>query len=161
LSFAWNEEDHKRSDKYTRMIIETVNALRDDLLVDTYVHGRFEVTNALVGPLLTEMLDAKKIHLVSIMDHTPGQGQYKDIDKYVAFMVKWLGGSADDFDPEFLKERIRARVAADKAKPWSWDVVNEALRIAKGHDIAVASHDDDTKEKVIRLAALGVTVSEF
>src|SRR5262249_13761610 len=100
-------------------------------------------------------------HLVSIMDHTPGQGQYKDIDKYVAFMVKWLGGSADDFDPEFLKERIRARVASEQAKPWSWDVVNETLHIAKAHCIAVASHDDDTKEKVTRLASMGVTISEF
>ncbi len=161
LSFAWNDEDAQRSDKVTRAIIETVNALRGVLLVDTYVHGRFEVTNAAVGPLLTEMLDAGKIQLVSIMDHTPGQGQYKDLKKYVDFIIKWLGVTAEDIDPEFLMERIQARVAKQQARAWSWDIVHDAVQIARTRGFAVASHDDDTAAKVDQLAALGVTISEF
>ncbi|HVO43846.1 MAG TPA: alpha-D-ribose 1-methylphosphonate 5-triphosphate diphosphatase [Aggregatilineales bacterium] len=161
LSFAWNEEDHMRSDKHTRRVIETVETCRPSLLVDTYVHGRFEVTNALVGPLLTEMLDARKIQLVSFMDHTPGQGQYKDIEKYVDFIVKWLGVNREDIEPDFLINRIKARIAKQQERRWSWNVVSEAMRIARAHGIAVASHDDDTAAKVERLAGLGVSISEF
>ncbi len=161
LSFAWNDEDEKRSDKQTRLIIETVNTLRDVLLVDTYVHGRFEVTNIGVGPLLTEMLDAGKIQFVSIMDHTPGQGQYKDVKQYVNFIIKWLGVTADDLDPEFLMERIQARIAKQQTREWSWDIVRDAVQIAHKRGFAVASHDDDTAAKVDRLAELGVTISEF
>ncbi len=161
LSFAWNDDDDKRSDKATRAIIETVNGLRDVLLVDTYVHGRFEVTNAAVGPLLTEMLDAGKIQFVSIMDHTPGQGQYKDLDKYIGFITKWLGVTPEDLDPEFLKERIQQRIAMQQTRDWSWDIVHDAVEIARARGFAVASHDDDTIAKVDRLAELGVTISEF
>lgn len=161
LSFAWNEEDAKRSDKVTRSIIETVHNTRDHLLVDTYVHARFEVTNSAVGPLLTEMLDQHKIQLVSIMDHTPGQGQYKDLKAYVNFIVKWLGVTEDDIDPQFLMDRIRARIDKQQKRPWSWDVVHDVVRISRERQFAVASHDDDTPEKVEMLAALGVTISEF
>ena len=161
LAFAWDENDDKRSDPVTRGIIETINTMRDVLLVDTFVHGRFEVTNAAVGPLLTELLDAGKIKMVSIMDHTPGQGQYKDVNKYVDFIMKWLGVDPEDIDPEFLIERIRGRIARQQRRPWSWEVVNEAARISRTRGVALASHDDDTAEKVERLAKIGVTISEF
>jgi alpha-D-ribose 1-methylphosphonate 5-triphosphate diphosphatase len=161
LSFAWNEDDAKRSDKVTRAIIDTVHNTREHLLVDTYVHGRFEVTNSAVGPLLTEMLDQHKIQLVSIMDHTPGQGQYKDLKSYVNFIVKWLGVTEDDIDPQFLMDRIKARIDKQQKRPWSWDVVNDVVRISRQRQFAVASHDDDTAEKVEMLGALGVTISEF
>lgn len=161
LSFAWNEDDHVRSDKHTRAVIKTINALRDVLLVDTYIHGRFEVTNALVGPMLTELLDTGQIQLVSIMDHTPGQGQYKDIDKYVDFVIKWLGVSPEDIEPELLIGRIKARIAKQQTRQWSWDVVHDALRIARERQVVVASHDDDTAAKVDHLATLGVSISEF
>lgn len=138
-----------------------VNALRDHLLVDTYVHGRFEVTNSSVGPLLTELLDAKKIQMVSIMDHTPGQGQYKDVVKYVDFIVKWLGVGSEDIEPQFLIDKINARIAWQQKRAWSWDVVQYALKISLTHGFPVASHDDDTIEKVDHLAELGVTISEF
>lgn len=161
LSFAWSEEDHKRSDKFTREVITTINNLKSDLLIDTYVHARFEVTNAAVGPLLTGLLDEGQIHLVSIMDHTPGQGQYKDVKKYVDFIVKWLGVNPEDLDPNTLMERITARIEKQQKRTWSWDVVSDVMRIAKSRNIPVASHDDDTAEKVTRLAELGVTISEF
>jgi alpha-D-ribose 1-methylphosphonate 5-triphosphate diphosphatase len=161
LSFAWDPDDHKRSDAVTRNIIDTVYGMRDHLLIDTYVHARFEVTNAQVGSLLTELLDAGKIHLVSIMDHTPGQGQYKDIKKYVESISKWLGISTDDIDPKFLMDKIHARIARQQARQWSWEVVEDVLRIAKQRNVPVASHDDDTKAKVDRLATMGVSISEF
>ena len=161
LSFAWDEQDSKRSDQFTRSVIDTVNQMRDHLLIDTYIHARFEVTNAKVGNLLTELLDEGKIHLVSIMDHTPGQGQYKDLKKYVETITKWLGVTQEDLDPTFLMDRIQARIAKQQARQWSWEVVEEVLRIAKERGVPVASHDDDTKVKVDRLAEMGVSISEF
>ncbi len=161
LSFAWDEEDNKRSDAVTRKIIDTVNELHDSLLVDTYVHGRFEVTNLQVGPLLSELVDAKKVHLVSVMDHTPGRGQYKDVKKYVEFIIKWLGVTKDDIEPQFLEDRINARIAKQQSRAWSWDIVRDVIQIAKSHGYAVASHDDDTAAKVDELADMGMTISEF
>jgi alpha-D-ribose 1-methylphosphonate 5-triphosphate diphosphatase len=161
LSFAWNNEDDKRSEPVTRAIIGAVNALRPHLLVDTYVHGRFEATNHHVGPLLTELLNDHKIQLVSVMDHTPGRGQYKDVKAYVKFIVKWMGASPEDINPEQLEERIRARVGTEPEFKWNWDVVGEVLHIAKAQGYTVASHDDDTAEKVDHLADMGMTISEF
>ncbi len=161
LSFSWNDDDHIRSDKMTSTIIETINTIRDRLLIDMYVHGRFEVTNALAGPSLTRLLDAGQIQLVSIMDHTVGQGQYKDVNKYVDFITKWLGIEPEDLDPQFLTDRIQTRIARQQQREWSWEVVNQIVEISTKRGIVVASHDDDTAAKVDRLAELGVTISEF
>jgi alpha-D-ribose 1-methylphosphonate 5-triphosphate diphosphatase len=97
------------------------------------------------------------------MDHTLGQGQYKDIDRYLNFMQKWLGTDLDSLGEH--KERIIAKmkenIAAAAARTRDWDVVADVLRVAAEYGVPVASHDDDTVEKVARQAALGASMSEF
>lgn len=87
ISFSWKQEDIRSQESALEMI-DTVNRLRDEMLTDIYVHARFEVTNPRTAPLVDDLLRRKQIHLVSVMDHTPGQGQYKDIDRYLNFMQK-------------------------------------------------------------------------
>lgn len=163
VSFAWRQNDIRSQEKATE-IINTINERREALLVDFKVHARFEVTNPLTAPILTELLEARKIDLVSIMDHTPGQGQYGDVDRYINFMQTWLGVDLDVFEPgmqERLMGAIREKMLAQAAKPRDWDIVRDVLRIATAYHIPVASHDDDTLQKVDEQAAMGVTMSEF
>ena len=159
VSFAWTKGD-LRSQEKAQEIINVINARRHDLLVDFMVHARFEVTNPETGPILKKLLDNEQVNLVSVMDHTPGQGQYKNVTRYVDFMTRWLG-----FDPEKigddLLERIRNGIAEKVQAPSDWNVAREIAQIALQHNIPVASHDDDTIEKVSRMAGLGVTISEF
>lgn len=162
ISFAWKQNDLRSQESAVEMI-ETLNQMNDKTLVDMYVHTRFEVTNPDTAPILQDLLERDLVQLVSIMDHTPGQGQYQDVDRYLNFMQKWLGADLDSLGD--YKERILAKMKeniAEAAKePRDWDVVREVLAVAKAHNVPVASHDDDTREKVTLQAEMGVSISEF
>jgi len=98
--------------------------------------------------------------LVSVMDHTPGQGQYKNIQKYVDFMTRWLGFDPAQIGDDMIK-RIEGAIEVKAEIPRNWQVVEDVTRIAAVRGIPIASHDDDTLEKVGRMADYGVTISEF
>lgn len=163
VSFAWKQDDIRSQESATEMI-NTIHEMRDHLMVDMRVHARFEVTNPQTAPILEELLQQNKIQLVSIMDHTPGQGQYGDVDRFLGFMQKWMGVDMDSLGEDMkgrVIETMKANILQTAAKPRDWSIVSEVLRIAHEHDIPVAAHDDDTVEKVHDQAELGITISEF
>jgi alpha-D-ribose 1-methylphosphonate 5-triphosphate diphosphatase len=159
IGFSWSKDDLRSQESATELI-NVVNALRNMLLVDMFVHARFEIGNRTTAPILAGLLEAGKIHLVSIMDHTPGQGQYKNIDRYISFMHKWLG--AGDFTPDqSMIDKMKAAIEAQVAQPRDWSQVEEIAALARRYGVPMASHDDDTAEKVRRQADLGFRISEF
>src|SRR5262249_14657756 len=79
----------QRSAERACQMVAAIHALRDTLLIDLLVHARNEVTTPSVAPSLADLLDEQQIHLLSLMDHTPGQGQYRDLEQYVTFMSQW------------------------------------------------------------------------
>lgn len=162
ISFAWKGNDLRTQESATEMINQ-VYALNDELLVDMKVHARFEVTNPSTAPILKALLEEDKIQLVSVMDHTPGQGQYADVDRYLHFMHKWLGVSADALGTmkDEVLEKIKDNINAEAEKPRDWDIIAEVVEVASKYGVPVASHDDDTAEKVSRQSEIGISISEF
>ncbi len=162
ISFAWRKDD-LRSQESAIELIEAVNRLNDETLVDMFVHARFEVTNPSTAAILKDLLERRQVQLVSIMDHTPGQGQYKDIDRYLSFMQKWLGTDLDTLGEhkEAILAKMRENIEAASQRERDWNVVREVLQVASAYGIPVASHDDDTADKVARQAEMGVSISEF
>lgn len=163
ISFAWKQDDI-RSQETATSLINVINDKRDGLLVDFKVHARFEVTNPLTAPVLTELLQARKVDLVSIMDHTPGQGQYGDVDRYINFVQTWIGVDLDVFEPGLqarLVEQIKKSINEQAQRTRDWEIVRDVARIAREYGIPLASHDDDTIQKVFDQAELGVSISEF
>jgi len=159
ISFSWDKGDLRRSENAMR-IIRAVNAQRPSLLCDMRVHARFEVRNMETIDMLNELLRDNQLHLVSLMDHTPGQGQYTDVDHYVRFMKRWMGADTDLIDENAI-EKIKAKILEEAEVPRDWHLVKDMTDLAVKNGIVVASHDDDTIEKVNKMAELGVTVSEF
>jgi len=159
VSFAWTQGDLRSQDK-AQEIIKTVNAKRDTLLVECLVHARFEITNPDTAPILKGLLEQGQVQLVSVMDHTPGQGQYTNVPKYVDFMTRWLGFDPAAIGDDILK-RIEGAIISKSVVPRNWALIREIANVAMAHNIPVASHDDDTIEKVDALAEIGITISEF
>jgi alpha-D-ribose 1-methylphosphonate 5-triphosphate diphosphatase len=145
-----------RSGEHARRMVTTVHALRAELLVDLRVHARYEVPTPSVAPALAELLDRGMVHLVSLMDHTPGQGQYRDMAQYVAFIAKWRNASPAEVEAE-THERIRST----QGNPQIWRTAADLVAQALAQRLPVASHDDDTPEKIDLMADFSVTVSEF
>jgi alpha-D-ribose 1-methylphosphonate 5-triphosphate diphosphatase len=87
------------------------------------------------------------------MDHSPGQGQYRDLETY----RKTLKGYRDMTEAE-LDRLIEERMGTTKL---SESKIRELALLARQHGISIASHDDDSVEKLALVSSFGSTISEF
>jgi alpha-D-ribose 1-methylphosphonate 5-triphosphate diphosphatase len=158
VGFAWRKSD-LRTQETAIEIIRVLNRIKHTLLTDCKIHARFEVTNPETVPILDDMLRQGWIDLVSIMDHTPGQGQYNDTTRYTTFLKEWLGFTDAELAPVY--SRIGEKVEVMAVTPRDWTLVKAIIDTALAHDVVVASHDDDTVEKITTQANMGVTIAEF
>jgi len=152
LSFA-NEELGVRNNAFAAEIARAVHAWQPYALVDNRVHARYEVTDATAPPVLAALLEAGEAHLISFMDHTPGQGQFKDVAAYRGYLAKTYQKSEAELDAIMAAKLAAAHSVMDR--------MNDLAGIARARGVAIASHDDDTPEKIEVIAALGAAISEF
>ncbi|MEJ5269663.1 MAG: alpha-D-ribose 1-methylphosphonate 5-triphosphate diphosphatase [Hydrogenophilus sp.] len=152
ISFA-NEELGVRNNTFAAAIARAVHAWNPHGLVDNRVHCRYEVTDPTAPEILLELMAADEMHLLSVMDHSPGQGQFKDIAAFRDYLARTYKKSAAELDR--LVENKLAQAEGAMAR------IRLLIDAAKAKGIRVASHDDDTPEKVETLHGLGVGISEF
>ncbi|MFS2176441.1 alpha-D-ribose 1-methylphosphonate 5-triphosphate diphosphatase [Rhizobium pisi] len=146
---------HVRSLETTSAVIEGINRLRDDLLIDHRVHARYEITNVGAAPALERLLNADQIDMVSLTDHTPGQGQYNNLQSYI-LSISERRAISEEMAAEIVAKRIAMRNNPEiEAK------LKEIVALSLKHKLSLASHDDDSVEKVAEMHDLGVTISEF
>jgi len=121
---------------------------------DHYLHLRFEISAPNMPELFQQHSAHDQIRLVSIMDHTPGQRQWVNLDKYKARIRKRL---------EYDDDQIDALIEMRKGDQAQYAVEHETAVItwAKKRGIAIASHDDTTREHAASAARKGVSISEF
>ncbi len=152
LSFA-NEELGVRNNTFAASVARAVHAWNPHGLIDNRVHCRYEVTDPTAPEILLEMMESDEMHLLSVMDHSPGQGQFKDIATYRDFLARTYKKSKTELDVLMQNKLVQAEGAIER--------IRLLIAAAKAKGIRIASHDDDTPEKVETLHALGVGISEF
>jgi alpha-D-ribose 1-methylphosphonate 5-triphosphate diphosphatase len=152
LSFA-NEELGVRNNAFATSVARAVHAWNPHGLVDNRVHCRYEVTDPTAPEVLLELMAADEMHLLSVMDHSPGQGQFKDIAAYRDYLARSYKKSAAELDAIVENKLAQADGAMTR--------IRRLIDAAKKKGIHIASHDDDTPEKVETLHSLGVGISEF
>jgi alpha-D-ribose 1-methylphosphonate 5-triphosphate diphosphatase len=154
----WAYEKRKiRTVEKAREIVTTVNELRDTLLVDFYLHARYEITTPGVAQALAELIAAGQVHMVSLMDHTPGQGQYRNLERYFDFMAKWRNVPREAVEANFQERMDHLERIAESI----WPAANRIAGLTLDCGIPLASHDDDTADKVNLVSGLGACISEF
>ena len=149
-AIAYFEDELKgRHPAKSKEILKTLNRLRDKLLVNNLIHARCEISSDISDIL--QVIDDPCVKLISIMDHTPGQGQFKNIEDYKAYHKRVYG----------LKEEEIERILNRKRKYDKMNNLRKVLDKAHKTGIPVASHDDDTDKKVEFFHSLGIKISEF
>lgn len=118
------------------------------------VHLRYEVLYHEGLDKVSELLDKDKIDYLSIMDHSPGQGQYTNPKFYREYATK-VWGVTENYVDTWLDDLVDLHDNLD------WNKIASVIGIAKTKNINVASHDDDTLEKMDFIKNIGVNVSEF
>lgn len=158
LSFApGSTYGHMRSYDFTSEMIRAVVAARPNLLIDHRVHARFEVTFPAALSVVKELVGEGSVDLVSLCDHTPGQGQYRNLELQAANISKNKGISLEAA-AEQLQQRIRDRQETAGDMTATLRAITQYCAL---HGVPVASHDDDTVEKVELMDSLGANISEF
>ncbi|WP_172297191.1 alpha-D-ribose 1-methylphosphonate 5-triphosphate diphosphatase [Pseudoruegeria sp. HB172150] len=148
---------HLRSYEHSKEMLRALKTMRQVLKVDHRVHARFEINYPNALAVVEELISDGTVDLVSLTDHTPGQGQYRDIERLTARTVKEKGMTEAEAVAD-VQERI------DEKRRSAGDVAATLAAISATcaeHGIALASHDDDTPEKVALMHSLGATISEF
>jgi alpha-D-ribose 1-methylphosphonate 5-triphosphate diphosphatase len=132
-----------------------LDALSDaDLLkAEHFLHLRCEVPAADMLALFDTVADHPLVRMVSLMDHSPGVGQYANLDFYRDLRRR---GGLDDATIERRIGELQAQRAKLRAPNRQ-----ALLQRVRGRNIALASHDDRTEEEIAENEADGIRVSEF
>lgn len=152
LSFA-NHELGVRNNAFAADIARAMGEWNRHALVDNRVHLRYEVTDETAPPYLAELLGGGHAQMISFMDHSPGQGQFKDVAAYRAYLSRSYKTSEEELDRIIAAKHVSAQSAMLR--------MQALAHVAAQHSVAIASHDDDTPQKVEVVAGLGATISEF
>ncbi|MFW5679271.1 MAG: alpha-D-ribose 1-methylphosphonate 5-triphosphate diphosphatase [Pseudomonadota bacterium] len=124
------------------------------LRADHLVHLRCEVSDPHVVDIFEEHVEEPNIRVVSLMDHTPGQRQWHDLERYRTFHR----GRTESTDAEFealVERRIEEQTRyADAHRKAIVDLVRDRT-------VVLASHDDTTVAHVEQAKAEGCLISEF
>jgi alpha-D-ribose 1-methylphosphonate 5-triphosphate diphosphatase len=144
--------------------IETLRSTYDAILAgqgsgalraDHWFHLRCELAYPRLIEALEPLLDHTSVRLISLMDHTPGQRQYRDLQQYRKYYSKnRLSWSEDEF-ADVVKRRTEQQAR------YSTEHESAVLTLSHGRGIVLASHDDTDAQQVEHARRIGVTISEF
>ncbi len=154
LSFADNELG-LRSPGEVERIIRMVKAFdrSSDAMVNHLIHARYEIGAREGLTVLESLLGEGLIDMVSVMDHTPGQGQFTTLGTFVNYYAGTYGDAYEEI------EGMANRKMASRES--GWEKITEFSSRLKEAGLPFLSHDDDTPEKINIVKALGVGASEF
>ncbi|MGI8809384.1 MAG: alpha-D-ribose 1-methylphosphonate 5-triphosphate diphosphatase [Acidimicrobiales bacterium] len=160
VRFQENEEREASLDQAVELC-ETLKARRHaaEVPLDHYVLHRLDARSPGGVGVLETCLGAGAAGLVSIEDHTPGQGQFRDISKLARFYRKDNGAvRSDDEARAAVEERIALRhgllahVGPNRAR---------LAELAGCGRIRLLAHDLVDHDEVTEASALGASVAEF
>ena len=122
------------------------------LISDHMLHLRCELGAPDVVDDLTEALRQPRVRLVSVMDHTPGQRQWRNLDHWRQFHSK-------RYSREELDATIHERLAAQQLH--AEGNRRRIVALCRERGLPLASHDDTTPDHVLEGVGDGVRISEF
>jgi len=154
---VWREDGAEDVDGRAGVLATAITSAREaDLLrADHFLHLRCELPMPDVVEEAMELVERPDVRLMSLMDHTPGQRQFRDEGKLRDYYRGKAGGMTDaELDVLFGR-----RVEYQKA--YAADNMRRIVALAHQHAIPLASHDDTTEENVTDAIRDRVSVAEF
>ena len=154
---VWREEGAADVDGQAGALATAIARARADglLRIDHFLHLRCEVPTPKVVDDASELVGRPDVRLMSLMDHTPGQRQFRDPVKLREYYRGKSGGMSDDELDVLFARRI------DNHANYAAKNYRDLMALATGWKIPLASHDDTTAEHVDQAIRDRVVVAEF
>lgn len=121
--------------------------------IDHRIHMRCELTSPDLLRDIDPYRDDPLVQLVSLMDHTPGQRQWRNIEHLRTYSIG-NGKSEAEFEEDVVVRQ--AEGAANVGRNWS-----AVVEMFSARGIPIATHDDTTLDHVEAGIASGAVISEF
>ena len=141
---------------YARKLADELLAAREQgyFKISHFLHLRAEICSETLLEELAAFGPSDRVGIVSLMDHTPGQRQFRDLTALKTYVAKKRGMNDTEFAEHVenllkLQKRFGAKHEAGAVK--------EAGRLGA----VLASHDDTTADHVATSAINGVGFAEF
>ncbi|QCO58060.1 alpha-D-ribose 1-methylphosphonate 5-triphosphate diphosphatase (plasmid) [Pseudorhodobacter turbinis] len=145
-----------RYDPYARSLANELLEVRaaGHLRISHFLHLRAEICSETLLEEMAAFGPADRVGIVSLMDHTPGQRQFRDLSALKTYVAKKRGMNDAEFEVhvENLKALQRKYGAQHEV-----GAVAEANR----YGATLCSHDDTTAEQVVHSRENGVRFAEF
>jgi len=141
---------------YALEAASTMRRLKEDnhLRIDHQVHLRAEVCSETLAEELEEFGPEQDIGIVSLMDHTPGQRQFRDTAQLILYLKGKYGMSDTDIEQHFTNMRnLQDRHGSAHRKA--------TVAFANAAGAVLASHDDTTIDDVAQSRAVNCRLAEF
>jgi len=154
---VWREDGAEEVDGRAGILAAAITAARESniLRADHFLHLRCEVPMPDVVEEAKELVDRPDVRLMSLMDHTPGQRQFRDEVKLRDYYRGKSGGMTDAQLDVLFKRRF------DYQQAYAAQNMRAIVALAHQHEVPLASHDDTTEENVADAIRDRVSVAEF
>lgn len=142
--------------EYARALASEILELRarNVLRINHFLHLRAEVCSESLIPELDAFGPDDSIGILSLMDHTPGERQFRDLSKLKDYICGKRGLSDHEFADHVAElRRLQDRVGATHEAA--------AVAAARRYGAVLASHDDTTAPQVAQSAKHGMRFAEF
>ncbi|CAH0119352.1 Alpha-D-ribose 1-methylphosphonate 5-triphosphate diphosphatase [Paenibacillus sp. CECT 9249] len=144
-----------RGDHLLTQLVELIREYRRKrAMIRHRIHLRYEVSHLDGLPVVERYVRERQVDYLSFMNHVPGQGQYREPGSFERYVMKNQG--VDTEEVRRITEELIAR-----ERQVDWDGLRRLAGIAAENGISVASHDDDSPQRVEESSGFGVNVSEF
>ena len=127
---------------------------KDLLRAEHFTHLRCEICTPDVIDVTNAFMAKRPIHLMSLMDHTPGIRQFQDVEKFLVYYRGKTIAPKRSFRNSSNAATARTRFAQRQTAAGFG-------RIGRRNGVPLASHDDATLDHVEESIADGVSIAEF
>jgi len=154
---VWREDATDAVDGEAMRLATAITTARDANLLraDHYLHLRCEVPMPGVVNEASALFGRPDVRLASLMDHTPGQRQFRDEEKLRTY---YRGKNAGISEAD-LNRMFETRI--DYQEQYGAANHRALVSLAQKHGTPLASHDDTTLDHVEQAIGDGVSIAEF
>ncbi len=152
---SWSGKEARHVDNLKRLVDGLGEAKAEGLArADHFIHWRCETTNPFLPELFEAVVGHPLTRLLSVMDHTPGQRQYPDLEKHLSRWQAHAGLTAEEAQKRYLEIVENQKNHSEPNRKMIADQ-------AKARGLSLASHDDQLISHVDEAHGVGATISEF
>ena len=133
---------------------DAINEMADQLMLHHRFHARLEMNTLEAFGSLLLRIRRGIIHELSLMNHTPGQGQYSSLETFKKEIVKQYG--------EVTEQRMDEIIHQCQSKPLLPEAqLRELIDCAREHEVPIAYHDVETEDHLQFMKKHSIEIGEF